>query len=318
MDVLILGFSSLVQRRVAPALRALPTIGRVDLATHKAAGRLRVEWGDGALFEDYQQALERSNAELVYVSQVNSEHVPWTHRALEAGKHVVVDKPAFLGTKPTEAVLNLAARCGRCIAEATVWTYHPQVLLAQQLFAKSGAAPKRITAEFCFPALETSNFRHQRALGGGALWDVGPYAVTVGRVFYGEEPQDLACRILEYDGPDHLETAFSILATYSGGRSVVGQYGFNSVYRNRLDLLGESLGVEIDRVFTTPPDLVNDLRVTMPTGVTTEAAPAGDAFALFFDHVRERIEAGDWSGLTADLLSDARVLDRLRQTAGVE
>jgi predicted dehydrogenase len=269
------------------------------------------------VYGDYKKALHESDAELVYVSLVNSEHEPWAETAIEAGRHVVVDKPAFLGVAATERIVNLADRRGVCLAEATVWAAHPQVQCARELFVEAGGTPRRIAAEFCFPPLDASNFRYQRALGGGALWDVGPYAVSVGRVFFGGEPTDVACQVLERDGPDDVETAFSVLLAYRDGQSVVGQFGFNSVYRNRVDLLGERLGVEIDRVYTPPPDVLPELRVTRPDGTSTVAAPKGDTFAGFFEQVYERIETRDWGQLANDILVDARTLDRLRRAAGV-
>jgi dTDP-3,4-didehydro-2,6-dideoxy-alpha-D-glucose 3-reductase len=317
MDVLILGHSSIAQRRVVPALRTIPDIGRIDVATRKVAEGSSIDWPHGKVYGDYRKALHESDAELVYVSLVNSEHERWTEAAIEARHHVVVDKPAFLSVPATERILDLADRHGVCIAEATVWAAHPQIQCARELFAEAGCVPKRILAEFCFPALDASNFRYQQALGGGALWDVGPYAVSVGRTFFGGEPESIACEVLERAGTDPVETAFSVLLSYSGGRSVVGQFGFNSVYRNRVDLLGEQLGVEIDRVYTTPTDVSNQLQVTRSNGTSTVVAPKGDAFATFFDHVRRCIERRNWSALAADILSDARTLDRLRRASGV-
>ncbi len=315
MDVLILGLSSIAQRRVVPALRSLPSVGRIDVATRKAANGA-VDWSHGDVYPDYRLALDKSSAELVYVSLINSEHEPWATQAIRAGRHAVVDKPSFLGVRPAEAMLDLAAHRGVCLAEATVYAYHPQVQLVRSLFAEADCVPTRLSAEFCFPDLEPTNFRYRQAFGGGALWDVGPYAVSLGRVFFGEEPTEVACQVSSSDGPDLVDAAFATVATYSGGRSLSGLFGFGSVYRNRVDVLGESIGVEVDRIFTTPPDLANELRVTRTSGASVVEAPSGDAFAEFFGHVCCSIEQRDWSGLTADLLADARTLQRLRDAAG--
>src|SRR2546426_882339 len=132
MDVLILGLSSIAQRRAVPALRQLTSIRRIDMATRKAAKRDSIEWNDGELFPDYEKALTSSRAELVYVSLVNSEHARWTEAALNSGRHVVVDKPAFLGLDITNRMLDLADRKKACLAEATVWSYHPQIQCAKE------------------------------------------------------------------------------------------------------------------------------------------------------------------------------------------
>jgi len=270
------------------------------------------------VFADYQVALEKSDAALVYVSLVNGEHLRWAQRALGQGRHVVVDKPAFLGLEQADRMLELAAKQGVCLAEATVFAYHPQVEFIRQQFRVADSAPCRVTATFSFPSMDPDNFRYRRALGGGALWDLGPYAAAVGRVFLDDEPASVACRVLARGGPDGVETAFAVLEEFSNGRSVVGTFGFDTVYRNRLDLVGGELGVEVDRIFTTPPEASNELRITRRDGAATVTAPPGDAFALFFDHVLRRIDAGEWGQLSSDLHRDARTLHRLRQAAGVE
>lgn len=318
MDVLILGLSSIVQRRVVAALRSLPTVQHIDLGTRKAADpEMRGRWAYGEAYEDYALALARTNAELVYVSLVNSEHEKWAEAAIAHGHHVVVDKPAFLGCDRAERMLALAARRGVCLSEATVFAYHPQIAAVKELFEKAGCTVNRITAAFSFPPMEADNFRYRRSLGGGALWDQGPYAAAAGRVFFGEEPASVFCQALARGGPENVEVAFSVLGAFTGGRSLVGSFGFDTVYHNRMDLLGPEVAVELDRAFTTPPDLANTLRVTGVDGPTTVSAPAGDSFALFLGHVLDRIAARDWSPLASDLYSDARTLDRLRAAAGV-
>ncbi|HEY3117974.1 MAG TPA: Gfo/Idh/MocA family oxidoreductase, partial [Chloroflexota bacterium] len=253
MNILILGLSSIVQRRVLPGLHALG-VERVDVATRKAVDpAVRRGWTHGHIFESYQAALSESDASVVYVSLVNSEHEHWIEASLRAGRHVIVDKPAALGCDVTERLLDLADRQARCLAEAIVFGYHPQVQVIRQVFAESASAPTQIAAFFSFPPLDPANFRYHRALGGGALWDVGPYAAAAGRIFFGAEPQTVSCEVLQTHGAEDLEIAFSALCTFSEGRSLFGHFGFDTVYRNRLDLVSPNVGVQVDRIFTTAP-----------------------------------------------------------------
>jgi predicted dehydrogenase len=317
VHILIIGLSSIAQRRVVPALRALKCVDAIDIATRKAAQGRTVEWTDGALFDDYTAALRKSYADVVYVSVVNSEHQKWADRALRHGRHVVVDKPAFLGLREAEEMLDQAARQRVCLAEATVFEYHPQTQLVKDQFAAAGSAPLRLSATLSFPPLDPDNFRYRRGLGGGALWDLGPYAAAVGRVFYADEPRAVACEVLTYGGPDGVDTAFSMLGAYAGGGSVVGHFGFDTVYRNRLEILGSEVGVELDRFFTNVPTVANEIRITSQNAATAVTAPAADAFEAFFAYVFDCIEAGSWNKLTANLHADARLLERLRAAAGV-
>ncbi|MBM2812161.1 MAG: oxidoreductase, partial [Chloroflexi bacterium] len=283
--MLILGLSNICRRRVLPALLGLTDVESVDVATHKALNGGGVEWDAGKVYDDYATALGHSDASVVYVSLVNSMHLEWARAAIERGLHVVVDKPAFLGLNETEQMLNLADRHGVCLAEATVFGYHPQAQLVKDELATAGCAATRISATLSFPPMDPANFRYRRALGGGCLWDLGPYASAVGRVFFGGEPQSVACTVLAYGGADDVDVAFNMLADYSDGRSVVGHYGFDTVYRNRLDLLASDVGLEVDRFFTTLPDDASDVRITTRQGTQATKGPTGDAFGAFFSHV---------------------------------
>ena len=209
----------------------------------------------------------------------------------------------------------MAQRQGRCLAESTVYGYHPQIAAAKQAFAEADSRPTQLTATFSFPPLPADNFRYKAACDGGALWDLGPYAVTPGRIFFGEEPQDIACRITGAGA--EVETSFSVLMTYSGGRSMVGHFGFNTGYRNRLDILGPQVVVTIDRVFTTPANLANEVHISQNNQSKIITVSPADQFALFLRAVVSAIEAGQHETLADDLLSDAQVMWRLREAAGV-
>jgi predicted dehydrogenase len=313
--VLILGLSNIAQRRVVPALQSVGGFAAIHVATRQARDDAAMTWPHGTVYDDYSDALARSGAELAYVSLVNSEHGRWTDAALRNGMHVVVDKPAMLSLAETEQLLELAAQRGVCLAEANVVGYHPQVSFLKAQFDAAGSAPTRISATLSFPPMDPTNFRYRRDLGGGALWDLGPYAGSIGRLFYGEEPEQISCEILARGAPDDVDVAFSMLATYSGGRSVVGHFGFDTVYRNRVDVIGPELGAEMDRFFTAVPEVGGEVRVTTKQGTSTLTAPAGDSFAHFFRTVRDAIEGRCWGDLADDLHADARTLHRLRQSA---
>jgi predicted dehydrogenase len=301
---------------VVPALKALGTVDVIDLATRQARGATRPEWPHGTIYDDYAAALGASDAPVVYVSLVNSEHGQWAEKALRYGKHVVVDKPAFLALAEAERMVNLADQQDVCLSEAVVVGYHPQLAFLREQFAAAGTAPTRVAATLSFPPMAPANFRYRRALGGGALWDLGAYASCVGRLLFEAEPDEVYGRVLARGGPDDVDTAFTMMATYPGGRSVTGHFGFDTVYANRVDVLGPEIGVTLDRFFTSVPDVGNEARIAGNRGTRTMTGPAGDSFGGYFSHVLECIAKRSWAGLAADLLADARTLDRLRRAAG--
>src|SRR6185312_9584824 len=125
MRLLILGYSSIVERRVMPAAAKVGAIEEISIVS-KSRPRPERWPKQGLFFDDYETGLRSSNCDLVYLSLPNALHERWVMAALAAGKHVVVDKPAMMTLAGSERVVGEARRVNRLVAEATVFGYHPQ------------------------------------------------------------------------------------------------------------------------------------------------------------------------------------------------
>ena len=227
MKVLLLGYSDIARRRVIPALCALG-VERVDIASISRDVIDCSASPRSQRFRAYDQALLESSADVVYVSTVNSRHAELAEKALDRGFHVVIDKPACLGLEETRRVVQAAHDRQRCVAKATVYMYHPRFQRVLREFEDIGSQPTRITAFFSFPPRPPENFRYKASLGGGAIWDLGPYAVTPGRVLFGRTASEIVSRSVSTAGD--VDTAFSFLATYPDQRFAVGSFGFTTEY----------------------------------------------------------------------------------------
>lgn len=312
--LLVLGYSNIAQRRVLPAARAIG-LARLDLACRSGLGQREPPVGLEQLFDDYERAIDDSDAQLVYVSTTNDRHAALASRALARGKHVIVDKPAALRLDDVLALADQAAAAGLCVAEANVWAHHPQVQAMLAAFAQAESAPRQVLASFSFPPLSPDNIRYRAELGGGALWDLGPYAVSPGRVLFGCAPTSARATIL---ASEHgVDTAFCVELLYDGGRSLVGQFGFTSGYSNRLELLGPDVRVWVERVFTPPPDFESVVEVNVRGQARSLRSPPANSFALFLADVRDAITSGETSRLREAMIADHRVLDELRLSSGV-
>jgi NDP-hexose-3-ketoreductase len=315
LKALLLGYSSIARRRVLPALAAIGVSG-IDIATRSGQDVIWPSGLSGRIFREYEEAVLASDAELVYVSTVNNLHAQLAYKALAAGRHVVVDKPAALTLGGARALANLASEKQRVLAEAVVWSHHPQIAMVQQLFSNNRSAPMHLLAAFSFPPLRPDNFRHRADLGGGALLDLGPYAASLGRVFFGEAPVDLCCESLHLPTQE-VDSAFSVLARYSSGRSLTGHFGTTTAYVNRLTVLGPDIGVVVEPAFTTTPEMTCNLRVSELLGQRTVTVRPADSFALFLTDVLEKIRARAIRPFASDMLSDAEVLQALCRSADV-
>ncbi|SFR06095.1 Gfo/Idh/MocA family protein [Poseidonocella sedimentorum] len=303
--VLLLAYSQIARRRILPAL-AETGVTQVDIASRSAAGDVIRPGGmSGRTFPDYEQALEQTTAPLVWISTVNSTHLPLAELALSMGKHVVLDKPATLRLSDARSLAALAQERGVLLAEATVYAHHPQIAAIRRVFADAGSTPRHVVAAFSFPALPGSNFRHDPALGGGMLQDLGPYAMSLGRVFFDAEPQSVCAMGL---AGDH---GFSITARYCGGRTVAGHFGTLTGYVNRATLLGPDVCLDVERLFTTDPTAAAAIRARVANTEVAVDVPGADAFATFLTAVFAALRDNDPEAFLPALISDARAREML-------
>jgi NDP-hexose-3-ketoreductase len=303
MRLLILGYSSIAERRVIPAAAKVAAIEEISIAS-----KSRPEpdsWPKaGGFFRDYDAALREGDADIVYLSLPNAMHEHWAMAALAAGKHVVVDKPAMMTPGGSERAVQEARRIGRVLAEATVFGYHPRFEALRDFIAENGPLT-HVDAQFVIPPLPIANFRNHREFGGGCLSDMGPYAAGVMRLLGGGPPSHLTALA----GGRHPETGvdigFSAQARLANGGIFSGHFSFEGEYQNRLLVVVRSGSVVMERVFSPPADFQMEWcrRVrNVESNVTFDIA---DTFALFLEAVVSAVASGDHERLYRDLVADA-------------
>jgi xylose dehydrogenase (NAD/NADP) len=188
----------------------------------------------------YEALLEDPEVEAIYNPLPNSLHVPWSVRALEAGKHVLCEKPLTRRTAEVEVAFAAAERSGRLLAEAFMWRHHPQALRLRELLDEGVVGRLRlIRAVFSFPIehSEPPDIRLNAELDGGALMDVGCYCVSGARLVTGAEPERVTGE--QVIGGGGVDIAFS--GTLRFPNDVLAQFdcGFNVAHRHELEAIGE-------------------------------------------------------------------------------
>jgi predicted dehydrogenase len=191
--------------------------------------------GIARVHASYEDLLADPDVDAVYIPLPNSMHVPWSITALEAGKHVLCEKPLARRAADVERAFDAAERSGRLLMEAFMWRYHQQTDALVRLVAE--IAPLRVVrAAFAFdlPADDTGNVRLQPDLDGGALMDVGCYCVSGLRLLCGD-PERVVGELVERHGVDGR---FAGVLRFSG--DVLGTFdcGFDVPSRGVLEVVG--------------------------------------------------------------------------------
>jgi D-xylose 1-dehydrogenase (NADP+, D-xylono-1,5-lactone-forming) len=159
------------------------------------------EFGIERVHGSYEEVLADPNVEAVYIPLPNALHVDWSVRALEAGKHVLCEKPLSRHPEEVERAFDAADSAGRVLAEAFMWRHHPQAQRLVELLPRVGEL-RLVRASFSFPLGDPEDVRLSRELEGGALMDVGCYCVSGSRLVAGEPLEVSATEVLGGDGVD--------------------------------------------------------------------------------------------------------------------
>ena len=307
-SIMFLGYSNLIKGRILPILSKA---GFTEVTIAKYAGQ---PWDEDykkcglpvTCYDNFEDGLANFKGDLVYISTVNSTHVECARKSLEAGFNTIIDKPATFTYKEAKELVALAKSKGLFLGESTVYLEHPQLGTVKNIFAKNGDAPKMLTVHFTMPPFKPENFRYQKSLGGGAIMDTAPYAVSVARYFFNAEPEQVFCVVNERKD-DGLDIEYSLLMQYSAGRSMIGHFGFNTEYINQVFLMGNRTNVTVNRIFTIPDTMENELTVNHMNETKVVKTPAGNNFELYLCGALLTLKSGNYEKAYQALLSDAKV-----------
>ncbi|WP_434724759.1 Gfo/Idh/MocA family protein [Mesorhizobium sp. RIZ17] len=164
----------------------LSAIASRDLAKAKALGE---RFGARHAFGSYEELLASKEVDGVYIPLPTSQHVEWTAKAIEAGKHVLVEKPLALDAKDIPPLIKLRDEKKVLVCEAFMVVYHPQWIKVRDLIAGGAIGRLRhVQGAFSYYNVDPKNMRNQLDLGGGALPDIGVYPTVSTRFSTGKEP----------------------------------------------------------------------------------------------------------------------------------
>ena len=304
-----------INRKVIPGAHASPKVDLVAVASRDQtrADTYAREWEIERAYGSYAALLEDADVEAVYISLPNTLHCEWSIRALEAGKHVLCEKPLSRRAAEVEEAFDAADRAGRLLTEAFMWRHNPQTRKLTELVAEGAVGrPRVIRSSFGFTiADDPSNVRLLSGLDGGALMDVGCYCVSGSRLLGGEPAHVAGAQVLGGDGVDVL---FAGVMQHDNG--VVSHFdcGFVLPSRDELEVVGEEGSLFLDDPWHAHEPLIEIRRGGAVERVETERV---NSYQLELENLSEAIRGeGEMLLGRADAVGNARALEALYAAAG--
>jgi predicted dehydrogenase len=280
-------------RRFAPACHGVKTYDRLE-----------------ALLEDEQ-------VQAVYLPLANHEHAEWTVKAIRHGKHVLCEKPMALDVADIDAIEAEASRHGVTVMEGFMYRFHPQHARVHELIASGILGDIRsVRASFSFMMRPARMYRVAQpvANGGGAMWDIGCYAIHTLRMFFEHDP--LCANAMAKFADSGADVSSSGVLDYGDGRYAQFDFSFERARRCEYEVIGTQGGVKCHVVWQLPGDVPVISWWTEDGRQCEERLPVADHFRLEIEHFSQCALSGSPPALSLqDAKSNCRVINAAVQAA---
>jgi predicted dehydrogenase len=302
-----------INRKVIPGLHASE---KADLVAVASRDQARADeyahlWEIPRAYGSYEELYADPEIEAVYISLPNAMHVEWSIKALEAGKHVLCEKPLTRHPKQAKKAFDAADKAGRILSEAFMWRHNPQTKRLKQLVDDGAIGELRlIRSVFSYSLYDAENIRLSTDLEGGALMDVGCYNVSGSRLLGGEAEHVFG---EAWFGPSGTDWVFTGTMRFPG--NVIATFDCGTALPERDEL--EAIGSEGSLFLDDPWHAANAvIELRRADGVERIELDHADSYQLEVENVSDAIRGeGELLLGREDALGQARTLKALHKSA---
>jgi D-xylose 1-dehydrogenase (NADP+, D-xylono-1,5-lactone-forming) len=303
-----------INRKVIPGAQASPEIDLVGVASRdqQRAEAYAREWGIERAYGSYEELLADPDIEAVYISLPNTLHSEWSIRSVEAGKHVLCEKPLSRHPEEVEAAFDAAERAGRLLSEAFMYRHNPQTARFRQLLDEGAIGePRLVRSTFSYGLYDTDNIRLRTDVEGGALMDVGCYCVSGSRLATGAEPVSVYGQA--WVGETGTDWVFTGSLRFPGDVLAIFDCGTALTERDELEVMGSEGSLFLDDPFHANQPVIEQRRDGRVERIELEPA---DSYRLELENLSRAIR-GEAELLLGreDALGQARALEALHRSA---
>ena len=313
----VLSTAKIGLNQVLPAMRKSPLVELRAIASRSlpAAEQAAQAFGMARAYSSYEALIADPEIEAIYNPLPNHLHVPYTLKAAAAGKHVLCEKPIALRAAEAEALREAAAKVH--IEEAFMVRHHPQWQRARE-HVRAGriGTPRAVQVFFSYFNDDAANIRNQAAIGGGALYDIGCYAVLSARYLFEAEPRR-AVALIDRDPALHTDRTTSALLDFGAGRQLAFTISTQSCRYQRVQVVGTTGRIEIQIPFNAPQGgairlLIDEGGALDGSGIHTETLPEADQYQLQAEAFSRLVRGEPAQSFGVDdAIAQMRVIDAL-------
>jgi predicted dehydrogenase len=307
--------------------QVIPALQRGDCSEVVAIGsrsRDRAEvaaasLGIGKAYGSYEELLADPDVDAIYNPLPNNMHLEWSVKAMEAGKHLLCEKPLGLSVAEVEEMIRVRDLYGVKAGEAFMVKSNPQWIETRERVRRGEVGELRLVqGTFSYYNVDPSNIRNIPELGGGGIWDIGCYCVTMSRYLFDQEPVRLVAT-LEIDPEMKTDRLGSVIMEFTGGQALFA-VSTQLVPYQRVHVLGTDGHLEVKIPFNAPNDrpcsVAQDRGSILLDEITIHEYPVTDQYTLMGDAFSKAVmEDGEVPVPLEDALSNTKVLTAIFDSA---
>lgn len=320
----VLGAAKIATEKVIPAMQR-SELARVDALASRSPERAAATAGTVGIptaYGSYEELLADEMIEAVYIPLPNHLHAEWTMRAAEAGKHVLCEKPLAMTADQAAEMVEACERAGVKLMEAFMYRLHPLWQEAMRLIGEGAIGEVRaVQTVFAYRNVDPSNIRNVPEFGGGALYDIGCYAVNAARMIFAAEPTEVKS-VIRWDADFGTDVVTSAVLDFDG-RHAVFTCSTQMEPDQRVAIEGTEGRLVIEIPFNIPPDvptrLLHIAGGTPPVEphVEVHEIPAADQYTIQADAFSRAIrDDGPVPTPPGDAVANMAVLEQVFAAAG--
>lgn len=281
----ILSTAKIGREKVIPAMQKSKLCEVVAIASRQkeAAEKAATELSIPKAYSSYEELLADAGIDAVYIPLPNHLHVAWAIKAMQAGKHVLCEKPIGLSSAEANQLLDAAKQYPQLkVMEAFMYRFHPQWIKARSLVAQGKIGElKTIHSFFSYFNVDPANIRNQRDKGGGGIMDIGCYNISLSRFIFDEEPTKVF-GVATFDPLTGVDSLASGILQFSTGTASF-TCSTQLVPYQRVHIFGTEACIEIEIPFNAPPDKPTKLCLHSKTGTEEIVFDVADQYTLQAD-----------------------------------
>ncbi|MDD5460956.1 MAG: Gfo/Idh/MocA family oxidoreductase [Methylococcales bacterium] len=296
-----------VNERLLPAIVEASNANLVAIASRRpgAAAQTLAQYAPHQqhvqTYDNLDALLDNAEVEAVYLPLANHEHAEWTIRAIEHGKHVLCEKPMALTAADIDAIKAAASQHKVTVMEGFMYRFHPQHARVKELIRLGTIGDIRsVRASYSFMMRPARIYRLAESVerGGGAMWDIGCYAIHSARMFFDQAP--VAVTALSRYVESGADVATSGIIDFGEGKFAHFDFSFERARRCEYEITGTKGGITCHAVWQLPGDIPVISWWTEDGRLCEERLPADDHFRLEIEHFSDCVLNGKTPALSLD------------------